>query len=60
MTQQTLIGATGIGLDRNMADIAAPPRAPLAMPKQVLTPEMGLMRLFLGLMFAFPARLRPR
>ena len=60
MTQQTLIGASGIRLDRDMTDIAAPPRAPLAMPKQVLTPEMGFFRLVLGLMFAFPARLRPR
>lgn len=32
----------------------APPHAPLAMPKQVLTPETGLLRRLLGAMIAMP------
>ena len=33
----------------------APPHAPLAMPKQVLTHEIGLLRRAFGAMIAMPA-----
>ncbi|MEF3047215.1 hypothetical protein [Pseudotabrizicola sp. L79] len=45
--------------DADLIDVMAPPLAPLAMPKQVLTVQAGPVRLALGAVFALMALLRP-
>lgn len=59
MTMQMPIVPKAVMQDGDLSALMAPPRAPLAMPKQVLTSDQGPMRRASGAVVALIAQLWP-